>query len=56
MRAAPAAPLVAVGGSPPRDYALGVAITAAVVVTVGSFVFAQPVLDLASDAAASLPF
>jgi NADH-quinone oxidoreductase subunit N len=56
MRAAPAAPLVAVGGSPPRAYALGVAITAAVVVTVGSFVFAQPVLDLASDAAASLPF
>jgi len=56
MRTAPAAPLVAVGGSPPRDYALGVAITAAVVVTVGSFVFAQPVLDLASDAAASLPF
>jgi NADH-quinone oxidoreductase subunit N len=56
MRTAPAAPLVAVGGSPPRDYGLGVTVAASVVVTVGSFVFAQPVLDLASDAAASLPF
>jgi NADH-quinone oxidoreductase subunit N len=44
------------GGSPPRDSALGVAISAAVVVTVGSFFVVQPILDVASDAAASLPF
>jgi hypothetical protein len=33
-----------------------VAIAASVAVTVGSFFAAQPLLDLASDAAASLPF
>jgi len=56
MRTAPTAPLVAVGGSPPRDYALGVAVAASVLVTVGSFFVAQPILDLASDAAGALPF
>ncbi len=57
MRTAPAdAPLVAVGGSPPRDTALGVAVAATVIVTVGSFFVAQPILDLASDAATSLSF
>ncbi len=50
LRLAPA------GGSPPRDDALGVAIAACVAVTVGSFFLAQPILDYASDAAASLPF
>jgi NADH-quinone oxidoreductase subunit N len=50
LRVAPA------GGSPPRDSALAVAVAAAVIVTIGSFFAAQPVLDLASDAAASLPF
>ena len=50
LRLAPA------GGSPPSDPALGVAIGAAVVVTVGSFFAAQPILDAAADAAASLPF
>jgi NADH-quinone oxidoreductase subunit N len=44
------------GGSPPRDTALDVAIAAAVAVTVGSFFVVQPILDAASDAAASLPF
>ena len=44
------------GGSPPRDSALDVAIAAAVAVTVGSFFVVQPILDAASDAAASLPF
>ena len=48
--------LAVAGGSPPRDSALGVAITAAVVVTVGSFFVVQPILDAASDAAGSLPF
>ena len=36
--------------------ALGVAVGAAVVVTVGSFFVVQPILDAAADAAASLPF
>ena len=52
LRAAPAA----AGGSPPRDSALGVAVAAAVAVTVGSVFVVQPILDLASEAAASLPF
>jgi len=50
LRLAPA------GGSPPRDSALSVAIAAAVVVTVGSFFVVEPILDVASDAAAALPF
>jgi NADH-quinone oxidoreductase subunit N len=56
MRSAPATRLVAVGGAPPRDPALAVAVAAAAVVTVGSFFVAQPILDLASDAAAALSF
>jgi NADH-quinone oxidoreductase subunit N len=48
--------LAVAGGSPPRDSALGVAIGAAVVVTVGSFFVVQPILDVATDAASSLPF
>ncbi|HWQ22711.1 MAG TPA: NADH-quinone oxidoreductase subunit N [Gaiellaceae bacterium] len=51
LRAAPV-----VGGAPPRDPALAVTVGAALAVTVGSFVLAQPLLDLASAAAASLPF
>jgi len=50
MRVAPA------GGSPPRDSALGAAVAACAAVTVGSFFAAQPLLDWAADAAASLPF
>jgi NADH-quinone oxidoreductase subunit N len=56
MRSGAELRLAPAGGSPPRDYALGFAAAASVVVTVGSFVAAQPILDLASDAAASLPF
>jgi len=56
MRSGAELRLAPVGGSPPRDYALGVAIAAAVLVTVGSFFAAQPILDLASEAAGSLPF
>jgi NADH-quinone oxidoreductase subunit N len=57
MRTVPeAGTVVAVGGSPPRDALLGTAVGAAVVVTVGSFFVVQPILDLAADAAASLPF
>ncbi|HET7514139.1 MAG TPA: NADH-quinone oxidoreductase subunit N [Gaiella sp.] len=56
--AAPAAggAVIAAGGSPPRDLLLEAAVGAALVVTIGSFFFVQPLVDLASDAAASLPF
>jgi NADH-quinone oxidoreductase subunit N len=56
MRSGTELTLAVAGGSPPRDSALGVAIAASVVVTVGSFFVVQPILDVASDAAASLPF
>ena len=56
MRTAPGTPLVAVGGSPPHDAAVGVAVAACAVVTVGSFFVVQPILDLASEAVDSLPF
>ncbi len=57
MRPASArADLVVAGGSPPADPALTVAIGAAVVVTVGSFFFVQPLIDLAGKAVLSLPF
>jgi NADH-quinone oxidoreductase subunit N len=48
--------VIAAGGSPPRDLLLEGAVGAALVVTIGSFFFVQPLVDLASDAAASLPF
>jgi NADH-quinone oxidoreductase subunit N len=48
-------PVVA-GGSPPRDPLLHSAVFLSVVVTVASFFFVQPLVDLARDAAASLPF
>ena len=56
MRSGTELTLAVAGGSPPRDSALGIAITAALVVTVGSFFVVQPILDVASDAASSLPF
>jgi NADH-quinone oxidoreductase subunit N len=56
MRSGAELRLVPVGGSPPREYALGLAVAAAVLVTVGSFFAAQPILDVASEAAGSLPF
>ena len=47
--------VVAAGGSPPRDLLLEAAVAAGIVVTIGSFFFVQPLVDLARDAAASLP-
>ena len=47
-------PVVA-GGSPPRDPLLHATVGLAVAVTVGSFFFVQPLIDLARDAAAALP-
>ncbi|HWN20376.1 MAG TPA: NADH-quinone oxidoreductase subunit N [Gaiellaceae bacterium] len=43
------------GGSPPRDPLLVTAVAASLAVTVGSFFLVQPLIDLARDAAASLP-
>jgi NADH-quinone oxidoreductase subunit N len=56
MRPGAALRPVVAGGSPPRDPLLGGAVLLSVGVTVGSFFFVQPLIDLAKDAAASLPF
>jgi NADH-quinone oxidoreductase subunit N len=56
MRSGAELRLAPAGGSPPREYALGLAVAACVVVTIGSFVAAEPILDVASVAADSLPF
>jgi NADH-quinone oxidoreductase subunit N len=57
MRPSPAgAPIIATGGSPSADPALGAAVLASLVVTVGSFFFIEPLIDLARDAGSSLPF
>jgi NADH-quinone oxidoreductase subunit N len=44
------------GGSPPPERMLSAAVLGALVVTVGSFFFVQPIIDLARDGAATLPF
>jgi NADH-quinone oxidoreductase subunit N len=56
MRSGAELRLAPAGGSPPSDPALAVSVGAAVFVTVASFFAAQPILDLATEAAASLPF
>jgi NADH-quinone oxidoreductase subunit N len=48
--------LAPAGGSPPRDVPLAIAIGACLIVTVGSFFFVQPLIDVAESAAKSLPF
>ncbi|MGH3044634.1 MAG: NADH-quinone oxidoreductase subunit N [Gaiellaceae bacterium] len=48
--------VAAAGGSPPTDRLLVSAVGACVLVAVGSFVFADPLLDVARDAVASLSF
>ncbi|HXF98423.1 MAG TPA: NADH-quinone oxidoreductase subunit N [Gaiellaceae bacterium] len=53
---APELRLAPAGGSPPRDPALTAAVAACAAVTIGSFFAAEPILDLASEAAGSLPF
>ena len=50
LRVAPA------GGSPPPDLPLQAAVAAALVVTIGTFVFADPLTDIAAEAVAFLPF
>jgi NADH-quinone oxidoreductase subunit N len=44
------------GGSPPREWSLAATVTGAVVVTIGSFIAAGPLLDIARDAVSSLRF
>jgi NADH:ubiquinone oxidoreductase subunit 2 (subunit N) len=56
MRSGAELRLAPAGGSPPREYALGLGVAACVFVTIGSFVVAEPILDVASAAAESLPF
>jgi NADH-quinone oxidoreductase subunit N len=48
--------LAPAGGSPPRDWALSASILGAVVVTIGSFIAAGPLLDIARDAVSFLEF
>jgi NADH-quinone oxidoreductase subunit N len=48
--------LAPAGGSPPADPPLAAAVAGAVLVAVGSFVAADPLVDVARDAAAFLPF
>jgi NADH-quinone oxidoreductase subunit N len=49
-------PVLVAGGSPPRDPLLQTAVFLSLAVTVGSFFAVQPLIELARDAAASLPF
>jgi NADH-quinone oxidoreductase subunit N len=44
------------GGAPPPERMLSAAVLGALVVTVGSFFLVQPIIDLARDGAATLPF
>jgi NADH-quinone oxidoreductase subunit N len=44
------------GGSPPREGLLGTSVVLALVVTVGSFIAVEPLIDLAENAAESLSF
>jgi NADH-quinone oxidoreductase subunit N len=49
--------VAAAGGRPPRELALGLAVVGSLVLTVGSFVAVQPLIDLARHAVgSSLPF
>ena len=55
-RPAGTASLAPVGGAPPRDLLLQASVAACVAVVVGSFFAVQPLIDVAKDAANSLPF
>ena len=48
--------LAPIGGAPPRETLLQTAVFACLLVTVGSFFAVQPLIDLAKNAAGSLPF
>jgi NADH-quinone oxidoreductase subunit N len=55
MRSSAELQFAAVGGSPPREWLLQGSVLAALGVTVASFFAVQPVIDVARDAASSLP-
>ena len=55
MRPAAELQLAPSGGSPPPERLLSLSVGAALAVTVGSFFAVQPLIDLARDAADSLP-
>ena len=55
MRPAAELTLAPAGGSPPREVLLSAAVFIAMVVNVGAFFAVQPIIDLAGDAANSLP-
>jgi NADH-quinone oxidoreductase subunit N len=55
MRPAAELTLAPAGGSPPREVLLSTAVLVAMVVNVGAFFAVQPLIDLARDAAGSLP-
>jgi NADH-quinone oxidoreductase subunit N len=48
--------LAPAGGSPPRELVLGIGVALALVVTVGSFIAVQPLVDVARAAANALPY
>jgi NADH-quinone oxidoreductase subunit N len=48
--------LAPTGGSPPREFLLGTSVFVAMAVTIGSFIFVGPLIDLAQNAAESLAF
>ena len=48
--------LAPIGGSPPRDTLLQTSVLVCLAVTVGTFFAVQPLIDLATHAANSLPF
>ena len=56
MRAGEELRPVIAGGSPPRDPLLVAGVFGSLVVTVGSFFFIQPLIDVCEKAAATLPF
>jgi NADH-quinone oxidoreductase subunit N len=55
MRPSSELTLAPAGGSPPRELLLSASVFVAMVVNVGAFFAVQPLIDLARDAAASLP-
>jgi hypothetical protein len=55
MRPASELTLAPAGGSPPREVLLSTAVLVAMIVNVGAFFAVQPLIDLAKDAAGSLP-
>ena len=55
MRPAEELTLAPAGGSPPRELLLSASVLTAMVINVGAFFAVQPLIDLARDAAATLP-